>query len=88
MLILSRREKANDGSLDPIEFTGSDGNGHPRHLKIWQDHHHFTHHTASKHRAIAKVADSSSVAISDFDRYIMPKYVYSVATSAHLSFTH
>jgi hypothetical protein len=69
---------------DPIIFSGSDNDGTFQALK---QGNHFTHHTASKHRTIANRTDAGGVANNDYDSYIMPKYVYSVATSAYLSVT-
>ena len=67
---------------DPLFFTGSDGNGQ---FQAAREGHHLTHHTASRDRTVANRSDSTSIASADFDTYIMPKYVYSVATSANLS---
>jgi len=70
---------------DPIIFTGSTSNGA---FQTPREGQHFTHHTASKGRTTANRTDAAGVADNDFDSYIMPKYVYSVATSAHLGITN
>jgi hypothetical protein len=59
---------------DPIMNTGSEDSS-----RLVRHGHHLTHVTSSRHAAANKVETS------DYHRFTMPKYVYSVATSKRLT---